>query len=69
MRGAGTSNEAHAEVSEHRLGFGDAPIIGMTWSLGGHEGFFGRTPKTVPPGIAAGQVRVWETAGVPPEAS
>jgi len=42
-------------------------ILMVVWRLGGHERFFGRTPETVPPEIAEGQVRAKETAGAPPE--
>jgi amino acid transporter len=42
-------------------------ILEIVWRLGGHEGFFGRTPETVSPEVAAGQVKVQETAGAPPE--
>jgi amino acid transporter len=42
-------------------------ILEVVWRLGGHEGFFGRTPETVDPEVAEGRVRVQETAGAPPE--
>jgi amino acid transporter len=42
-------------------------ILMVLWRLGDHEGFFGRTPETVDPEVAAGRVRVRETAGAPPE--
>jgi amino acid transporter len=42
-------------------------ILMVLWRLGGHERFFRRTPETVSPEIAEGQVRVKETTGAPPE--
>jgi hypothetical protein len=58
------------------LGFGLPLVIGVgflllgailmvLWRLGGHEGFFGRTPEIVDPEVAEGRVRVQETAGAP----
>jgi hypothetical protein len=44
-------------------------ILEVFWRLGGHEGFFGRTPETVDPEVAEGRVRVQETAGALPEGS
>ena len=42
-------------------------ILEVVWRLGGHEGFFGRTPETVDPEVAEGRVKVQETAGAPAE--
>ena len=61
------------------LGLGVPLVIGLgfllmgalfmvVWRLGGHERFFSRRAfEAVPPDVAAGRVRVAETAGAPAE--